>query len=389
MSRVRFPPSALTNRIRTVSAPIATHRYFDLGPTATYRRRRAGWFPGRGDRGDDRIGTLRIVLQKGKQPRDSDDVDEYGLQEELGTDVPLGARSFLLRNDTDFEQPDVYRAVIYPAFPTASQCTCRAGSCRLDCKHTAAMAAIVAAGLLPPSPTGSSGGGLRCVPSSEVSSVKMTYTESQFEMPNGKYLARFLGVANKELKPGEKPKLGQDGNPLPPAMTWNFEIIDGDQTGKRADRLTGRIPTPGSGCGKMLVAICDRVLETGDEVDLDPFVGKVYRITVIDNRISDSPAPILVHDYKPATTTNANTTTTTSTGLPTAADPNARWDFSDGATVMMNQTSGQVQLFLTETKTPPTAIRVKPAGAPREAAKTADQWGFKAAEAPKADPIPF
>lgn len=209
----------------------------------------------------------------------------------------------------------------------------------------------------------------------------MTYTESQFEMPNGKYLARFLGVSMRDLKPGEKPKIGQDGNPMPPAMTWNFEIIEGEQAGKRSDRLTGRVPTAKNGCGKMLAAISDKILEEGEEVDIDAFIGRVYRITVMDNRISDSAPPTLVHDHRPASSGSAT---------PSASDPNARWDYSDGAAVAVNQTTADVQAFFDQSKVEPTRIRVKPAGAPKEQAKTADQWGFRAASTEQQnDPIPF
>lgn len=130
--------------------------------------------------------------------------------------------------------------------------------------------------------------------------MKMTFTKSQFEMPDGKYLAKFLGVTLREDKPGEKPRLGSDGKPLPPAMTWDFEIIDGEQAGKKADKLTGRVPTAKSGCGKMLAAISDSILKDGMEIDLDQLVGKIYRITVEDNRVSDNPAPVRVYDHQSA-----------------------------------------------------------------------------------------
>jgi hypothetical protein len=130
--------------------------------------------------------------------------------------------------------------------------------------------------------------------------VKMTYAKSQFEMPDGKYLAKFTGVTMREDKPGESPRLGQDGKPLPPAMTWDFEIVEGDQAGKKADKLTGRIPTPRSGCGKMLSAVTDTILKDGVEVDLDTYVGKLYRITVMENRVQDAPPPVRVYDQSQA-----------------------------------------------------------------------------------------
>jgi hypothetical protein len=126
--------------------------------------------------------------------------------------------------------------------------------------------------------------------------MKMTFTESQFEVPDGKYTAKFLGVTLREDKPGDKPRLGQDGKPLPPAMTWDFEIQDQPHMGKKVDKLTGRVPGPKNGCGKMLVAITDTILKSGAEIDTDQFIGKLYRITCQDSRVSESPGPVLLHN---------------------------------------------------------------------------------------------
>lgn len=125
--------------------------------------------------------------------------------------------------------------------------------------------------------------------------MKMTYTKSAYEMPDGKYIARFTGVTMREATG----QLDQRGNPMPPGMTWDFEITEGDQKGKKADRLTGRTPTPKSGCGKFLAAITDSVLRDGQEVDLEPFQGRLYRITIQENRISDNPTPVLIHEGTP------------------------------------------------------------------------------------------
>jgi hypothetical protein len=223
--------------------------------------------------------------------------------------------------------------------------------------------------------------------------MKFTYTKSQFEMPDGKYLAKFLGCTLRELQPGETPKLGQDGKPLPPAMTWDFEIIEGPadkpdpaNVGKKADKLTGRMPTPKSGCGKMLAAIADAVLKDGVEVDIANYVGKVYRVTVIENRVSENPGPSRIHDYQSPSSASFGT-------------PSRRWDVSDGQNVMSAQSDADV-CRLIEAGADPTALKLKPAGAPREQAKTAAEWGFKAAPEPAglkpdgtpanaSDPIPW
>lgn len=116
-------------------------RYFVLPPTKTYVRRRVGWFPG--DTGDGRVGTLRIVLDRSKRGGDSTEWDEYGVQPEA--DTPEGARSFLLLNDTDPGQKDVYRCTLTRL---GAGCTCTAGNCRLPCKHADALLRLAAEGLL-------------------------------------------------------------------------------------------------------------------------------------------------------------------------------------------------------------------------------------------------
>lgn len=128
-----------------MTAPTTELPYFDLGKTASYRRRRIFWFEGRGDRDTDRIGTLRIVLEKTKSPSDSTEVDEYGVQEEFGRGLPVGVRSFMLRNDTDAEQPDVYRCVVGADAGGLVQdlCTCEAGKRGKDCKHKDALNKLV------------------------------------------------------------------------------------------------------------------------------------------------------------------------------------------------------------------------------------------------------
>ncbi len=125
--------------------------------------------------------------------------------------------------------------------------------------------------------------------------MKMTFTKSQYEMPDGKYIAKFLGTTLRDATG----QLDQRGNPLPPGMTWDFEILDGGQAGKKVDKLTGRSPTPKSACGKLLAAISDTVLKDGQEVDLAQFVGQQYRITVQDNRVSDNPPPARVYGSPP------------------------------------------------------------------------------------------
>jgi hypothetical protein len=76
------------------------------------------------------------VMDKAQRSGDSTEIDEYGVQEEAATNYAPGVRSFLLLNDGDAAQPDVYRCVVGEK---AASCTCKAGTTgNQNCKHISA-----------------------------------------------------------------------------------------------------------------------------------------------------------------------------------------------------------------------------------------------------------
>jgi len=112
--------------------------------------------------------------------------------------------------------------------------------------------------------------------------MQLTFTKSKFDVAEGQYLAKFLGVDLLQDKPGQGPRLGKDGKPMAPGMAWRFEIADdGENRGKIADRVTGQVPGPKNICGRFLAAVSGTILKDGMTVDLNQFVGKLYRITVV------------------------------------------------------------------------------------------------------------
>ncbi len=125
--------------------------YFELAPTATYRRRRIGFFPG--DKlGDSRSATLRIVQEKAKRSRERDEIDEYGVVETFER-VHNGARAFLLRNPDNPVDTEFYRVEVYlGAGPKWATCTCRAGTSRTapSCKHRDGLLKVIEEGVLCP-----------------------------------------------------------------------------------------------------------------------------------------------------------------------------------------------------------------------------------------------
>jgi hypothetical protein len=113
----------------------------DLGPTAAYKSRKASWVAFTDPRADyDGILTLTVRRSPGVV-----DTDSYAVQEQR--EQPFAPwREFLLLNLTDSAQPDVYRTCVGPR---GVSCTCKASQCKLACKHTGAIVAIIDAGGLP------------------------------------------------------------------------------------------------------------------------------------------------------------------------------------------------------------------------------------------------
>lgn len=202
--------------------------------------------------------------------------------------------------------------------------------------------------------------------------VKMTFTKSAFEMPDGKYLAKFTGVTMRDATG----QLDQKGQPMPPGMTWDFVIVEGDQAGKKADKLTGRQPTPKSACGKFLAAVSDTILKDGQEVDLGQFVGALYRITVMDNRISDNPTPVRVYDRAaggpPPTPVAQQATLNTPPKLEVKVDDD--WDTFDQVGIQKAIAEGIFDVATSVARVPGTKDK-----------KTLKEWGFSDKNAP----IPF
>jgi len=129
-----------------------------------------------------------------------------------------------------------------------------------------------------------------------------TFSKGQFDVPEGKYACRFLGIKMLD-DTGAKDK---DGKPLPPAMAWEFQVSEGEHAGKKVDRVTGRQPPPRSGCGKMLAAVTDQILKDGQQYDINGLIGQPYRVTVEEKptgngtRVSDNPAPVRMYGGPPS-----------------------------------------------------------------------------------------
>jgi hypothetical protein len=111
--------------------------------------------------------------------------------------------------------------------------------------------------------------------------------EGKFGVPAGIYRVKFLGCQLRQPQPGQQPLLGRDGQPMPPGMEWQFEVLDGEWTGKVTSRTTGQDATPKNACGRMLADVTGLPVRVGIEVDERQYIGRVYQVRVGQNPNSD------------------------------------------------------------------------------------------------------
>lgn len=207
-------------------------------------------------------------------------------------------------------------------------------------------------------------------------------TQSQFDVPEGKYTAKFMGVKPLEHDPAN-PRLGNDGQPMGPAVAWEFEVQDEPLKGRRADRVTGMTPKPKTVCGRMLAAVTDQILKDGQVVDVAPFVGQLYRITVETKesgkgtRVSDAGLSRLYGSQQPAAPPPARPAPP-APPKPAAPPPaeGSKWEVYNLDGQWEPMTAALVRQFIAHNGFPPESVHVRLAGT--EDARPADQFGFTA-----------
>jgi hypothetical protein len=222
--------------------------------------------------------------------------------------------------------------------------------------------------------------------------MQLTFSKSKFDVAEGQYLARFNGTELLEPKPGEAPRMGQDGKPMAPGMAWRFEIVEGENTGKIADRVTGRLPGPKNLCGRFLAAISGQILKDGMTVDLQQFVGKLYRINVVQKERSDGTCVSdmgLVRAYDAESARSGAARPAQAAGpkppappapppthaqkLPDPAD-DTRWQWHDGA-AWHSGTAVEFRVWMGEAKKRADEVFAAPAGT--QDSKLASDHGFE------------
>ena len=86
--------------------------------------------------------------------------------------------------------------------------------------------------------------------------------------PAGLYRGKFLDV-----EPTEHKEFGA-------GLKFVFEVTDGEFAGTQATRITSSTPTPKNAAGRMIGGISGVSLTAGATIDLDPFVGREFLLSV-------------------------------------------------------------------------------------------------------------
>jgi hypothetical protein len=91
-------------------------------------------------------------------------------------------------------------------------------------------------------------------------------------LPPGQYTAKLK--ERKEMPASQKfPDAG-------PSFAWEFEVADGEHVGKSASAWTPTRLTSQNNLGKLVSRMLGRPMRSGEEIDLDDFIGKLYSIIV-------------------------------------------------------------------------------------------------------------
>lgn len=120
--------------------------------------------------------------------------------------------------------------------------------------------------------------------------MKIAYDPNQFEFEDGRVAAQFIGV-----RPFNNPKaVDRDGNPMGPALLWEFVILHGPDMGKKIGKITPPYPTDKNNCGRMIQGITDRPLDEKTPFDDAVHTGDYYLITIKEGKFYDQMPPRFV-----------------------------------------------------------------------------------------------
>jgi hypothetical protein len=110
-------------------------------------------------------------------------------------------------------------------------------------------------------------------------------TVTEFGVPVGTYLVRFLGAAVRAPQQGAQAPVGQDGRPMPPGLEWTFEVLEGQYAGTKTTRTTAAQPTAKNSCTKFITMMTGGAFQPhkGSQFDPDAYIGRTFNAIVATN----------------------------------------------------------------------------------------------------------
>lgn len=120
--------------------------------------------------------------------------------------------------------------------------------------------------------------------------MKIAYDPNQFDFEDGRVAAQFIGV-----KPFNNPNAtDRDGNPMGPALLWEFVVLHGPDMGKKIGKITPTYPTDRNNCGRMIQGVSDRPLDEKHPFDSNHHHGDYYLIMIKNGKLNDQMPPRFV-----------------------------------------------------------------------------------------------
>lgn len=96
-------------------------------------------------------------------------------------------------------------------------------------------------------------------------------------VPPGQYVAKL--TIRKEM-----PATNHQYSNGKPRFAWQFEVQQGEFTGKAVSAWTETTLTSQNSLGKLIARMLGRPMRSGEEIDIDEFVGRMYSIIVEFNK---------------------------------------------------------------------------------------------------------
>jgi hypothetical protein len=201
------------------------------------------------------------------------------------------------------------------------------------------------------------------------------FGESKFgiKVPEGWYPVRFVGIEDREPFP-EKGKFGGGGEPR---IAWVFEVTDGEHKGQRIEQESGCVASPKSTCARMLLKLSGRAIRAGEDVTVEPFLNRRYRLKVAVNPDSDK-GNLHVADLEaaapPPPPKPPKPAPNPQDGAAPLPPPDRRYFVAkDGETPVLTDTA-DIQSYLISSRIKPEELLLCPEG--DTVYKSADQFGF-------------